>query len=424
MGEKFFDILPPDKVEKTKNSSVVISQKIVKPQKPGKQRKGGGLFLFVFLFLILIIGGYFFVSSKIKIEISPKFEDFAYKFEVTADTSAKKPDFSVKIIPGYYLEQEKTTSQSFFSSGKTLKNEKAKGIIRVYNNYEISQSLRENTRFMAASGHVFLTPNKIVIPGKKIENGKEAPGFTDVSVVASEPGPDYNIEPTTFSLPGLAGTVLYTKLYGKSFESMKGGFTGEAPQVTQEDLQKAENIVTEKLKNEERNVIDKKIQSSGFVLLEQSFRQNIKDAFSLIKAGSELEKFDFSAKAESQALVFKKEDIDNLIGEFFKNNLTGNKKVYEKSLKIEWKPKNIVFPNASTSVPGKIILDVEISTKTYFEILQANLKKDLQNKDFSGVKSFLEAKPEISSFKIKSWPFWIKKIPLDSNKIDLNINLD
>lgn len=424
MGEKFFDILPPEKAEKIKNIPVVGAKKPFQPQKPEKKGKGGKLFLFLFLSLILIAGGYFFISSKIKIEISPKFKNFDYKFEITVDTSVKKPDLSVKVIPAYFLEQEKSASQSFFSSGKTLKTEKAKGIIRVYNNYEISQPLRENTRFMAASGYIFLTPNKIVVPGKKIENGKEVPGFIDVNVIASESGPDYNIEPDTFSLPGLAGTILYAKLYGKSLESMKGGFTGETPQVTQDDLQKAQNIVIEKLKKEEKSAIDKKIQESGFVLLEQAFRQEVKDAFSLIKAGSELEKFDFLVKTESKALVFKKEDIDNLIKEFFKENLTGNERLYEKSLKIDWKPKNIIFPNASTSSSGKIILDVEISAKTYFEILQTSLKKDLQNKDFLGVKGFLEGKPEISSFKIKSWPFWIKKIPIDFNKIDLKINLD
>ncbi|MCX6764411.1 MAG: hypothetical protein NTU58_01750 [Candidatus Nealsonbacteria bacterium] len=424
MGEKFFDILPPEKAEKIKNIPVVEAKKTLHAQEPAKKGKRGKLFLFLFLSLIFVIGGYFFVSSKIKIEISPKFKNFDYKLEIVADTGAKEPNLSVKVIPAYLLEQEKSASQSFFSSGKTLKTEKAKGIIRVYNNYELSQSLRENTRFMAASGNVFLTPKKIVVPGKKIENNKEAPGFIDVDVIASEPGPDYNIGPDTFSLPGLAGTILYTKLYGKSFEPMKGGFTGEASQVTQDDLQKAQNIVAEKLKTEEKNAIDKKIQESGFVLLEQAFRQEIKDAFSLTKAGFEFEKFNFSGKVESKALVFKKEDMDNLIKEFFKENLTGNEKLYEKSLKIDWKPKTIIFPDASTSSAGKIILDVEISAKTYFEILQTNLKKDLQNKDLAGAKGFLGGKPEISSFEIKSWPFWIKKMPPDFNKIDLKINLD
>ena len=424
MSEKFFDILPPQKPEINKSKPVIElakQAKIKEPEKIKKTRKG---FLFLFLILILAVGAYFFVSSKIKIEIYPKFEDFNHKFEVVIDNGVKNSDFAAKIIPGYYLEQEKSISQSFFSSGKSLKSEKARGIIRVYNNYEVSQSLRENTRFMAASGLVFLTPNKIIIPGKKIENGKDVPGFIDISVIASASGPDYNIEPTTFSLPGLAGTILYTKIHAKSFEPMKGGSMGEAPQATQEDIQKAESIVTAKLKEEDRNDIDKKIKESGFVLLEQAFRQNIKDAFSSVSAGSEAEKFDFSVKSVSEALVFKKEDMDDLIKDFFKNNLTGNKKVYEKNLKTDWKPKNIIFPGTSTPSAGKIILDVEISGQTYFEIIQPSLKKDLQNKSFSDAKNILEGKSEISSFKINSWPFWIKKIPSNADKVDLKINLD
>lgn len=410
MPKEVIDILPPQKFEESK---IVIKKTPIKEVK----KKMGKKKFFIFLFLILIIGEIIYGQkfSKVKIEIWPKMEKIESKIEITINEKTKQLDLVAKIIPGYLLEEQNSFTQSFSSSGKVVKDKKAEGTIRVFNDFSaLSLPLREDTRFMAASGHIFRIPIKIIVPGNKTEKGKTIPGSIDVKVIAEEPGPDYNIEPTTFSIPGLAGTPSYTKFYGKSFEPMQGGFKGEISQTTKEDLEKAELSVIQKLKEEGQKILEKKAADSDSIFLKDVFQQEVKATSSSAIVGTETEKFDFSATTKLTVLLFKKEDVMKLIA----NQLIEKKEIYEKTLKTDWTAKEINLKD------GKAIFDLDIKGDIYSNIAKSDLKKELREKTLLNAQIFLEKKAEISKVKITSWPFWIKKIPRNPDKIETIIKLD
>ena len=411
MPKEIIDIIPPEKIGKPK---LLPSKKkdLKKPKRKIRFRK-----LWFFLVSILMIAGfgYGFTFSRVEIEIWPKMDTFELGLEIIVDSKAEEADWSTKIIPGCFLEERNSFSQQFPASGKIVKDEKAEGVIRIYNNYSgLSQSLRANTRFMAASGEVFRTPIRVVIPGKKTEEGKEVPGYIDVKVIADQPGPEYNIKPTSFSIPGLVGTALYTKFYGRSFELMTGGFKGETPQVTKEDLEKAEIAVVKRLKAEGEQILEKKAVDSGSILLKETFEQDVKATSSSAKAGVEVENFDFLAEVKSTVLIFKEEDINKLI----LDQAPQGTRFYEKSLDINWKSKELNL------IQGKITLDLEFSGEVYSDLDQLVLRRELKERPLLEAKEFLEKKSEISKVEIDSWPFWIKKIPRNLNKIKLKLKLD
>lgn len=408
MPKKIIDIIPPDEFEKAEPAP---SKKVAK--KPKKKRRFKKFIVFlIFIFIIAII--YCSVSSNVEIEIQPKMSSLKSEFRVNVDRQAGI-DLSNRIVPGYTLEEQNSFSQEFPSSGKVTQDQKAKGTIRVYNDYSgLSQSLRANTRFMAASGEIFRTPTQVIIPGRKMEGGKEVSGFVDVKVVADKTGSDYNIEPTTFSIPGLAGTALYTKLYGKSFTPMSGGSEGEAPQVTEEDLEKAESIVVRRLKIEGENILEKKAGDSGFVFLKEVLEQEVKATSSPVEAGAIARNFEFSAKVKSTALLFKKEDAEKLI----LDQVPEDKKLHKDSLDMNWRLIEVDLEQ------GKITLDLKSSGNIYFDIGQWNLEEELRGKTISEAKLILEEKPEISEVWIDSWPFWVKKIPWKSDRIKIRLKLD
>jgi len=409
MPKKVIDILPPEKNEESKP----ISPKVVS-MRPKRRIGFKKLYFFIVLILIMIGITYCSIFSKAEIEIWPEMDTFKSKLEVIVDEKIKEPDLSANIIPGCFLEEQNSFSQQFPSSGKIVKSGKAEGTIRVYNDYSaLSQPLRANTRFMAASGEIFRTPTRIVIPGKKTEKGKEVSGQIDIKVVADKPGPEYNIEPTTFSIPGLVGTSLYTKFYGKSFKAMSGGFEGEARQVTEEDLEKAKIAVTERLMMEGEQILRKEAIDSGLILLEEAFWQEIKAAFSSVEVGTGIENFDFSAEVKSNALLFKEKDIEKLI----LNEVPENKKLYKESLSMNWESKEIDL------IQGKVTLDLEFSGKIYSDIDKIDLKRNLKGKKLLEVEALLERVPGISEVKISSWPFWIKKIPRNLDRVEIRLKL-
>lgn len=127
------------------------------------------------------------------------------------------------------------------ASGSRAVSEKASGRIIVYNAYSTSpQRLIKNTRFESPSGKIYRINESIVIPGMKNTGTKTVPGSIEVTVYADEPGPDYNTEPTDFTIPGFkSDPERYKKFYARSKGPISGGASGFAKTVSDADIKRA-----------------------------------------------------------------------------------------------------------------------------------------------------------------------------------------
>jgi len=377
--------------------------------------------VFLVIAAVLIIIGVIVSSSlsRAEIEIKPEIEILTFKTKATVDKSAEAINFLDKVVPGKIFQTEKTVSGDFSSSGEMSEAKKAEGTIKIYNNYNSPQVLVAQTRFQAplekfqpslekGENPWFRTVERVVIPTK---------GQVDVKVIADSPGEKYNIEASTFSVPGLAGTPQYTFVYGKSSESIKGGMLARTSQVTQEDLDKAKESLTEKAKKECNEDLKNKI-SADFAFLAEATTTEIIEASSLAKPGVGLEKFNYQVKARSLTLAFKVEDLKKFANEFILSQVPDNKVIYPASLKVNY------FLTNSTLEAGKIILSLDLEAKIYSDIDETALKRALEKKSAAEAKLFLEGQPEISEAKIKLWPFWVKEIPAEEGKVKITLKID
>jgi len=191
---------------------------------------------------------------------------------------------------------------------------------------------------------------------------------------------------------------------------MTGG--EETPLVTKEDLQNAENILTEKAKEKAKESL-KNLIPAGFVFLEEATETKILDKFSFTREGAETEKFNFQVKAKAKTIGFKKEDIENFAKEFILSQIPQDKSLYRESLKIEYLPETVNFESE------KFSLSLKGEAKIYPEIDLKSLKNLLAGKSLSETKIFLENQPQIIRAEIHSFPFWVKSIPKNINKIEI-----
>lgn len=418
MVKKIFDISPPKRLEKKEVKRFYPEKKSEFKLPPSGSRLGKKI---IFIPLVLIIAGIaaYFSLSRVDIEIWPETEVETFEIKLTVDKKIENLDFSSNLIPGTIFKESKSFSQEFPSSGKKLIEKKAEGVIRVFNDYHLAQVLVSQTRFQPplekfkpslgqGENPWFRTIERVVVPAKS---------HVDVKVVADTPGEKYNIESSDFSIPGLAGTPQYTVIYGKSFEVMKGGFKKEVPEVTQEDLKEAEKILIEKAAKEMRDILRNKIPA-GFVILEENLKTEILETFSLAQAGSELEKFTFQAKAETQTVSFKKEDLENFSKEFVVSKIPAGKEFDQKSLGVEY------FPETVNLEEGKTVLSLNLKTKIYSAIDEISLKRGLAGKSLAETQLFLQSQPEIIRTQVKLWPFWVKRVPENLEKIEISIIVD
>ncbi len=433
MRKKVVDIFYPKESEKKeaiqelKKEPSFVSTKI-EYRTPGSSapRKilifGLGILILAFVFC-------FFTLSKANIEIWPETDSLFLKTELIIDGAQNEANFQNKVIPGKIFEKEQTVNENFPASGKTLKEGKAEGTVRVYNTYSTaSQVFVAGTRFVSSDGRVFRTPVRVTIPGGYYEKGKLIAGEVDIKVVAEAAGPEYNIGPTTFSIPGLAGTEKYTKFYAESSEQFKGGFSQGLSQVTKEDLEKAKDTLTKKAKEECEASIKSELQSaeisSEFNFLEKAVQTEIVETFSLAQVGDTVENFNYQVKAKTKTLLFSKEELKNFAEEFIKSQISGKeeeglqKRLYEESLEVTFVPETINLNS------NKILLSLGISAKIYSDIDLANFKNNLKGKSSLETKLFLESQPGVVKIEVELWPFWVRKVPENLDEINLQLRVD
>ncbi len=419
MAEKFYDIIPPGEAEAGEREE----KKESVPQKGPRQKKSKKTPLFIkglvicLVFLVLAGLAGFFLFSKTEIEIWPETKILTFQEKITLDLNASQSNFEEKVLAAKIFSDEQTLSRNFPATGKLLKKEKAGGIIRVYNGYSTSSRTLVPSRFVSAEGKLFWSTKQITIPGAKYEKGKLVPGEIDVEVVAAEAGQEYNIGPSTFALPGLAGTSLYTAIYAKSFSAMSGGFIGEAAQISQDDLDRAQNTLSEELERESRNSLENSLPSD-FVILEETISREILEAKSGLKPGAEAESFNFDVKIKSEGVGFNKLELEKFAKDFVTLNISSKEKIQEESLELNYQPDTIDLAS------GLIKLNLEIKAKVYSDLDLEAVKKAILGKSFERAEFFLEGLSDIAKVEMKSQPFLRRKIPDNLEKVEIKLRID
>jgi len=235
--------------------------------------------------------------------------------------------------------------------------------------------------------------------------------------VADQPGEEYNIGPSTFSIPGFAGTPKYTSFYAKSFESMVGGVKKEVAQVTQEDLEMAEEVLRKKVLQECASSLRALVPPKN-IFIEKAEECQIKDFSSSARSGQEADRFSLRIRAEGKILTLKKSDLADFAKNYIKSRINSDKEVNNNSLAIEYDLKKIDLKTE------KIVLSLKISGDIFSPPDQNGLKVAMKGRALGEAKAIIAGIPETTSARVRLWPFWARRIPADINRIGIEIRLD
>jgi len=441
MPKKFFDIIPPKEIKSfrkemarpsgEKAAAITEAEETLREtvrettERPKARIKSAGvarpkrvllkgLIIAAVLLVLTVFSGYtFFARSEIK--VWPTKDNIEIAETMTVDTKASQADFAAKIIPGKIVQDQRKKSQDFSATGTTTKEEKAKGIIRVFNAYSASsQPLVASTRFVSADGKLFRSAKKEVVPGGVYENGKLVPGSVDVEVQAVEAGEDYNIGPTTFSIPGFVGTPKYASFYGESSAPMTGGFKGTMGLVTSVDIDNAKRTLSDEIKNESNEFL-KKTVSGGLVLLDSTATFEVLQEKTSVAAGTAANSFNLQMEAKTSIFVFMKSDVDGFVRKKIASSIPEGKKFLEDSIGVNY--------SIEKKDVDKVTVNMAINARTYFALDLEALKKSLLGKTPQEIKTFLKDQPQIEKIEIKTSPFWVKRIPENMEKVKIDLQL-
>lgn len=411
---KIYDILPPKEGLKKyippmgEGPSKEGARKIPGPTlKRGKiWNIAGGLLIL----LVVIFGAVYFRFLEARITVWPVQERWEFQKEVGVKVGIEGINAEAGIIPGRIIKAEEELFRQFSASGEAAKESKAKGVIRVYNNYHLVQILVATTRFLSSEGKLFRSTQRVSIPPG---------GQADVEVEAAELGESYNIEPSTFSIPGLAGTARYTQVYGKSSAKMEGGSKRVVPQVTAEDIKTAKDSITQDLTKEGQAKILAEIeQDKNLVFLDKALSQDTKEVETLVSEGAEVDNFQAKGKVIAKALVFSREDADKFIRGVIASEIGAGKALNEQSLELQFSLNSIDWDQELMS------LSVSGSVNLYPDIDIDELKSEISGKALGAARDLLKGNRNLERFQIKLWPLPWRSVPKDIDRIKVDLKLD
>ncbi len=212
-----------------------------------KQKRRTVLWSFIIFFII--VGGVLFLShllSGVELTVNPRFREPNVNATLTASRTPQADELTYEI-----MSLEATGERQVSATGEETVVEQAQGTILVYNRHTTDTvRLITNTRFEAPEGKIFRLRESIVVPGyTRGDAGEIAPGVITATVFADQPGEEYNIGPSRFTIPGFADSPEFENLYAESVESMGGGFNGTRFIVDEAELQTAQQSLQMELRN-------------------------------------------------------------------------------------------------------------------------------------------------------------------------------
>lgn len=387
----------------------------------------GGLFLKLALILAVIVAVLWVIDARYAsavITITPQAQEVSATKQIFVDTKLSAADLVKQAIPGVVLSIDKEFSGDFKSSGKANTKAKATGTVKISNNFTAVQRLIKGTRLQAPMEKFQPSLGKDQMPWfRTVEDITIQPKSTaTVGVVADAPGAQYNIAPSAFSIPGLAGTPQYTYITVQSSDKFTGGTDTAVAQVTQDDLDAAKNSLASIIQDQMKVDLLKKTSDTQ-QLIPETINVSLGSVLPSVAAGTASETFSYKAKVHATAIAVNKSDLDNFAKALILNNIQSGYDINPADLAVTQKfVKNDPVTNAT-------ILLLEAKGNEYPKFDESALARSLAGKSISEATAILNDPKIVQPVSMKLMPYWraafpsLFSLPKDSDKITIKQTL-
>ena len=407
--KKIYDIIPPNKAEETLKSKKIVGKVKAKFKFPFK-------FIFIILIVAFIYG--FFMDSRAEVIIYPKTESISGEEIIMANLKQGIVNLESKIIPAVVFSSIENYSDNYNATGKTDKDIKTKGTIRVFNKLNPVKSLTliKGTRFLNETGNlIYRSTSAITVPQGKTIDGKFTPGYIDIEIEADEAGEKYNINSGTFSVPGLSGSEYYSSIWAETINPLVGGFKSEVSVVLAKDLEKAQNDFKEKFL--ERNQEDLKNSiPENYIIIDKYFSSEFENIVLGSKMGEEVASFAVSGRVKTEVITFRKEDIEMILNKSLKEKTSEIKEIAPSSLNYEFIENTLKGEN--------IELKISFRGDVYWLPDNSFLLQSILGKDMNYSLSLLQNIPEIERAQINLKPFFKTNNPNKRENVEIKLKFN
>ncbi len=377
---------------------------------------------------LLLLGGVvfgatrFINSQKAYVKLVVKSEPLARSITVLVDADLpKETDAKLKAFKGKQVSKSFSEEITKDSTGEKIEGEKASGEVLIYNRTESDIKLKKGT-VLEFDGFAFKLDEEVTVPAVSYEDPEDpasvmVPGEKSAKVVASDIGPDHNIE---------KGETLEfsdykkTELVAKSSVDFKGGSSDTIKVVSQEDIDSAlvevKNALVQKTSE---NLADS--VGSGYIYIDGSSSVAYANPEIGAKSGDEAPSVTVRQTANATGLSYSEKVLEKLILQLLEEFVPES---FEPSGdKIEIKAASLGNSDETVVTSTKADLQVTAKTTVIPSIDIEDLKSKLAGKSITEASRILGGIRTLNTYEFKLQPNlpFSQKVPQDLDRIIIEV---
>ncbi len=372
--------------------------------------------LFLLIVLVFVITLFIYVFPEVEVTIVPETETVNNSFEVKIDGDLDRADLKNNKFPGEVIRVEESSDKVFRATGEKNVGEKAAGEVVFFNQTGLVQPLTTENDLVTDDGVVFHLTQGVEIPKAEVSaEGNIVYGNITAAIVAVEAGEEGNIMPGRLTIIDLPFSK-QNKIYGEVQSKLSGGTSKVIRVVSEEDLIKAEEELTDLLKPELKNKI-REMLSGGQSLEDDLIEYEVVSVDKAVELEEEIDEFNMEVTVAAKALVWDEGEVREMIIEKIESEITSDKKLVETSqdvfeVQVEDFDLNSGTADLKIETVNQISLPIDIEA----------LKDELKGLTEFEARRLLLSKDNIKDARFKFRYSITSKIPENGNRINVKLN--
>lgn len=402
----------PKRAERSKADTAESSDRI---QITNAERSKRFKMLALVVVFVLVVSGIFLTSSLLRgaeIITYPRNKETSVQANFVAQSSPTDSQLTYEL-----LTLDTTGERQVKATGQEDVTEQSVGEITITKNTKGAQPLIKNTRFESPEGLIFKLFESVVVPGAvEDEAGELSAGTVRARVFAESVGQEYNIAPTTFTVPGLKDdSILFNAIKGTSNEAFSGGFSGKRFIINDDELETNKQALQAELRNTLLDQLPSSVPAN-FVLYSSAVTFTF-ESLPAVGYGDDLATI--KEKAYVRVPIFKEDDLATFIAENTIAGFEGEEVRLEDPLSLTFTYTNSTTSLSDISEASTLEFNVRGNTRIIWEYDEEQLKADLLNVTKNGLPTVLSGYPAIERAEATIRPFWKQSFPTNLTEIEV-----
>ena len=368
---------------------------------------GGGVLLFG-VFLVWAI----WFAPHATVIISAKTTSMTVSDTVSLSENAATNAKS-NVIKSIKKEIAKEVSVEFSATGKKNVGEKATGVVVFKNVSPDSVTIAAGT-VLKNSGLSYTLNSSVTVPGGSYQRncpGYICPGSASGVITASEGGAQYNAATGSMS-------ISVDDISASLRSATSGGTDKTATVVTASDIEAAKNKLSDK---KIEGLKEQLIASFGNSVktITESYAENRSDPSSSVAVDGEATgAVTLKSTITANMLAVDKNELKNFIESKLKDEISGKKaqRIYDNGVE---KAAFSQFANVRNAQTVRLTANGKVGP----DIKEENVKDQAKGKSYGEVQSAIESINGVEDVDVKFSPFWVKSVPKDINKINVEFKI-